>query len=244
MTRADAVVREVRRELERKGSPAYARRVQMFFKAPVHAYGWRTAEVRRLAARLRREILAEKDGRLLLAVAEKLFAGPTLEETTLGVVLLERSVNNFGRKEFRRLEKWLPRVRDWGGCDALCCLLLGPMVASDSGLLMRPFRWAKSKNYWHRRAAAVALVPAARTGLYTKEILRLSEDLLADKEYMVQKGVGWLLKETSKARRKQVVSLLLRVRKRAPRLLLRTACEKLPARERRRILAAEAGRSR
>jgi 3-methyladenine DNA glycosylase AlkD len=210
----------------------------------VHAYGWRTAEVRRLARRLRRELLAEKDGRLLLAVAEKLFAGPTLEETTLGVALLERSVKKFGRKEFRRLERWLRRVGDWGACDALCGALLGPMVVADAGALWRVVGWARSKNYWHRRAAAVALVPAARKGLYTKEILRLSEQLLADKEYMVQKGVGWLLKEASKARRKQVVNFLLRVRKRAPRLLLRTACEKLSPRGRRRILAVEAGRSR
>ncbi len=237
MTRAESVVREVRRELERKGSPAYARRMQMFFKAPVQAYGWRTAEVRGLAARLRREILAEKDGRLLLAVAEKLFAGPTLEETSLGVALLERSVNNLGRREFRRLERWLRRVGDWGACDGLCCSLLGPMVAADGGLLRRTFGWARSKNYWQRRAAAVTLVPAARKGLYIKEVLRLSEQLLADKEYMVQKGVGWLLKEASKTRRKRVVSFLLRVRKRAPRLLLRTACEKLSPRDRRRILS-------
>ena len=54
MKSAGAVVRRVRRELRRKGSPAVARSVQRFFKEPVPAYGWRTAEVRRLAQRLRR----------------------------------------------------------------------------------------------------------------------------------------------------------------------------------------------
>jgi hypothetical protein len=42
---------------------------------------------------------------MLFEVAEKLFAGPTLEETNLAVALLERSVKTFGQKEFRRLEK-------------------------------------------------------------------------------------------------------------------------------------------
>jgi len=168
MTRAEAVVQEVRRELARKGSPAYARRMQMFFRAPVRAYGWRTAAVRRLAARLRREILAEKDGRLLLAVAEKLFAGSTLEETTLGVALLERSVKEFGRKEFRRLERWLRRVGNWGACDALCCSLLGPMVAADPGALWRAVGWARSKNYWHRRAAAEAITAEAMQQVLTR----------------------------------------------------------------------------
>jgi 3-methyladenine DNA glycosylase AlkD len=239
MKQADFLVRQIRRELEQGGSPAYAKRMQMFFKSPVKAYGWRTEEVRTLALRLREEILAQPDGGLLFAVAEQLFAGPTLEEANLGVALLERSLKQFGEKEFRRLEKWLSNIRDWSGCDALCIDLLGPMVQADPRLLRRVLPWAKSRNYWKRRAAAVTLVPSARRGLYTKEVFRLADRLLRDREYMVQKGVGWLLKDASKARgrRGKVVSYLLRVRKRAPRLVLRTACEKLPERERRRILA-------
>jgi 3-methyladenine DNA glycosylase AlkD len=209
----------------------------MFFKSPVQAYGWRTVEVRKLAARLRSEILTEKDGRLLFAVAEKLFNGSRLEEATLGVALLERSVKSFGEVEFRRLERWLGWVRDWSACDALSCSLLGPLVIADARRVRRLSGWARSRNTWHRRAAVVSLVPAARKGLYAKEILRLCEGLLRDKEYMVQKGVGWSLKETSRSHRAQVVRFLLRAKKRAPRLLLRTACEKLPARERRRVLA-------
>jgi 3-methyladenine DNA glycosylase AlkD len=237
MNEADFLVRQVRRELEQGGSPEYAKRVQMFFKVPVKACGWRTEEVRKLAERVRGEILAQHDERMLFEVAEKLFAGPTLEETSLAVVLLERSVKTFGQKEFRRLEKWLPHIADWSGCDALCCTLLGPMLVANARLLPRVKRWARSRNYWHRRAAVVTLVPAARKGHYVGGILQLSGQLLKDKEYMVQKGVGWLLKEATKAHRPKVVRFLLRVRKDAPRLVLRTACEKLPQRERRRILA-------
>lgn len=237
MNEADFLVRKVRRELEQGGSPEYAKRVQMFFKVPVQAYGWRTEEVRKLADRVRGEILAQHDERMLFEVAEKLFAGPTVEETNLAVALLERSVKTFGQKEFRRLEKWLPHIGDWSGCDALCCTLLGPMVVANARLLPRVKRWARSRNYWHRRAAVVTLVPAARKGHYVGGILQLSGQLLKDKEYMVQKGVGWLLKEATRAHRPKVVKFLLRVRRDAPRLVLRTACEKLPQRERRRILA-------
>jgi 3-methyladenine DNA glycosylase AlkD len=61
--------------------------------------------------------------------------------------------------------------------------------------------------------------------------------LLEDKEEMVQKAVGWLLKEASHLRRRAVVRFLLGEGKRSPRLTLRIACEKLPAQTRRRILA-------
>ena len=237
MNRAEQLVRATRRELRSKASPEFARQVQRFFKEPVRAYGWRTAEVRKLAGRLRREILATGDSDLLLAVAEKLFAGPTLEEAVLGVALLQRSVCQFGSTEFRRLERWLPRIRNWAACDGFCTSLLGPMIAADPGRLGSVFRWAKSKNRWHRRAAAVSLVPAARRGMYTQQTLRLSDRLLQDDDDMVQKAVGWLLKEAGQVRRQPVVSYLLRVRGRAPRLILRIACEKLPQRTRRRVLA-------
>ena len=61
--------------------------------------------------------------------------------------------------------------------------------------------------------------------------------LLEDEEDMVQKGVGWLLREAGKAGHPGLVPFLLRVKRRAPRLVLRIASEKLPARTRRRILA-------
>ena len=70
------------------------------------------------------------------------------------------------------------------------------------------------------------------------QIVRVSELLLADKDDMVQKGLGWLLREAAKADRKTTVPYLLRIRDRAPRLVLRTTCETLPAPTRARLLAA------
>jgi len=235
MKSAGAFLGRIRRELKRRGSPAVARSVQQFFKEPVPAYGWRTAEVRQMAQRLRREMAG--DAQLLFAVAEKLFAGPTIEEQSLGVILLERAARKFGAREFRRLERWLPRVKNWAACDALCVNLLGVILLRQARRVTRVHRWARSRNFWRRRAAAVSLVPAARRGVHAKEIFRVATRLLGDEEYMVQKGVGWLLREAAKARPRKVVPYLVRVRRRAPRLVLRTACETLPARARRRILA-------
>jgi 3-methyladenine DNA glycosylase AlkD len=54
---------------------------------------------------------------------------------------------------------------------------------------------------------------------------------------MVQKGLGWLLRETAKADPKRTVPYLMKIRKEAPRLVLRTACETLPLAVRKRVLA-------
>jgi len=57
---------------------------------------------------------------------------------------------------------------------------------------------------------------------------------------MVQKGLGWLLRETAKHDAKRTVPYLMKIRERAPRLVLRTACETLPAAVREKILIREA----
>jgi hypothetical protein len=101
------------------------------------------------------------------------------------------------------------------------------------------FRWAKSKNRWHRRAACVALIRGARAQMFFSEITKLSDSLLADKDDMVQKGLGWLLRETAKFDAKRTVPYLMKIRARAPRLVLRTACETLPASVKKRVLAVK-----
>ena len=59
-------------------------------------------------------------------------------------------------------------------------------------------KWAKSKNMWMRRAAAVSLIIPAKKGLFLKDIFEIADILMMDKEDLVQKGYGWMLKEASR----------------------------------------------
>ena len=67
---------------------------------------------------------------------------------------------------------------------------------------------------------------------------KLSNALLTDEDDMVQKGLGWLLRETAKFNAARTIPYLVKIRARAPRLVLRTACETLPGHVRKRILKA------
>jgi 3-methyladenine DNA glycosylase AlkD len=102
-------------------------------------------------------------------------------------------------------------------------------VASEPDRVRHVFEWAKSENRWRRRAACVSLIRGAREHKFTKQIVRLSNQLLNDEDDMVQKGLGWLLREAAKADPEGTVPYLMKIRKKAPRLVLRTACETLPA---------------
>jgi 3-methyladenine DNA glycosylase AlkD len=61
--------------------------------------------------------------------------------------------------------------------------------------------------------------------------------MLADEDDMVQKGLGWLLRETAKANPERTIPYLMSIRAKAPRLVLRTACETLPVAIRKKVLA-------
>jgi 3-methyladenine DNA glycosylase AlkD len=231
------IAAHIRRVLEDGGSAPHAEEVQWFFKEEVKSRGWYTGELRKVAVRFRRTILKELGLPFLLQVADQLFSGQCLEEKVFAVFLLEKLTDKFDDDEFRLFESWLPRISSWAEHDALVHYLIAPMIAAKPARTSRVFRWAKSRDRWHRRAACVALIQGTRQRMFVPEIKRLSGLLLSDEDDMVQKGLGWLLRETAKADAKRIVPYLISIRHHAPRLVLRTACETLPRRTRQRILA-------
>jgi 3-methyladenine DNA glycosylase AlkD len=230
------VAAHIRRVLLDGGSAPHSKDVQRFFKHEVKSRGWRTAELRKVARRFRRTILNEYGQEYLLQVADQLFADEVLDEKNFGVMLLEGMTPQFGPKEFKLFESWLDRVTSWADHDGLVHYLIGPMVAADNRYLSRPPIWAKKKSVWHRRAAAVALIHSTRQHKNFEHIQMMTELLVTNSDDMVQKGLGWLLREAAKANPEQTVAYLMTVRSRIPRFVLRTACETLPLATREHVL--------
>ncbi len=235
----------IRRVLKDGGSAPHSEDVQHFFKEVIKSRGWYTAELRKFAVRFRRSIARERGMDFVVQVADHLFSGRILEERVMAVLLLEKQTRHFGDDEFHLFASWLDRVISWADHDALVHDLLAPMVAANPALCREVFRWAKSPNRWRRRAACVALIRGVREQQFFAQIVRLSHELLRNEEEddMVLKGLGWLLRETAKVDPKRTVPHLVRIRKNAPRLVLRTACETLPAATRTRVLREPTAKS-
>ncbi len=239
-----SVAQHIRKLLRERGSAEHAAGVQWFFKEEVQSRGWYTGDLRKAAARFRTCILSLADHDYLVEVADKLFRGRVLDEKNMGVLLLDKEVGACTPKDFRLFESWLDRVTNWSDHDALAHYLLGPMIAEEPRRVNRAFAWAQSPNVWRRRAAAVALIQGARQEMFAREIARVSEALLDDREDMVQKGLGWLLREWAKKSPGRALPFLMKIRGRAPRLVLRTACETLSEVQRARVLAKTGSRRR
>lgn len=231
------VAAQIRVALRDGGSSEHASGVQWFFKDEIRSHGWYTADLRRAAVRFRRDLRKECGLDFLVQVADQLFSGSVLEEKVVAVFLLEKLDAEFGDCEFNLFESWLGRISSWADHDGLVHGLIAPMVAAKPARAKIVFRWAKSPKRWHRRAACVALIRGARVKMFFPEITKLADSLLTDDDDMVRKGLGWLLRETAKFDAPRTIPYLMKIRARAPRLVLRTACETLPRETKNKILA-------
>lgn len=227
----------IRRVLKDGGSAPHAAEVQWFFKEEVKSRGWYTNELRKVAHRFEGSLLRECGLEYLVQVADELFQGKVLEEKVFAVFLLERQVANLCDPHFKLFSGWLDRVSSWADHDGLVHYLLGPLIAAEPKRAKYAFTWTKSPNRWRRRAAAVSLIRAVRRHQMFAEAERVTNALLGDRDDMVRKGLGWLLREHAKFNHDATLPFLLSIRDRAPRLVLRTASETLPPADKAKVLA-------
>jgi 3-methyladenine DNA glycosylase AlkD len=82
----------------------------------------------------------------------------------------------------------------------------------------------------------VSLIHGLRRGLFYDEAAAVTDTLVADRDDMVQKGLGWMLREWAKHDPRAALPVLMEIRAQASRLVLRTACEKLAPALRQRVL--------
>ncbi len=228
---------EIRAQLQSHADPTFRKGLLWFFKEPVDPYGVRTPHVRRIAAAAYKELKfwpAARRNRLCNA----LWKSGKMEEGAVAIYIYRRFRKQCSFCEFHLFEKWIDRhVRNWAHCDGVSSWLLAACLENDPELIPAVYSWTESRNRWKRRAAAVSLLQEAKQGRHIEAILRVAGDLLGDPDEMVQKGVGWVLKEAYPKRRREVVRFLIERKAEAPRLVLRIAAEKMTEADRRRVLA-------
>ncbi len=94
-----------------------------------------------------------------------------------------------------------------------------------------------------RRAALLAHLPALRRGEGSWDwFAELADGMLEEREFVVRKAIGWVLRETAKRRPQLVVDWLEPRAHRAAGLTVREAIKPLPEHDRDRVLAARAAR--
>jgi 3-methyladenine DNA glycosylase AlkD len=100
-----------------------------------------------------------------------------------------------------------------------------------SYLLHRPrtplYLLAGSKTLWDRRISITATFHFIRRGEF-HDTLALAETLLSDREELLHKATGWMLREVGKRNLGALEDFLLQHYRRMPRVMLRYALERFP----------------
>jgi len=125
---------------------------------------------------------------------------------------------------------WQEEVYDWGLCDALAKINSKVLVTCPADVYRTLSAWNKDKNLWKRRQSVVSLLYYSRTKkvyLPFDKIAALIEPLLKDKEYYVQKGVGWTLREMHTVYPKETMPFLQKHIKNISAIAFTIAIEKM-----------------
>lgn len=125
-------------------------------------------------------------------------------------------------------------VNNWDLVDTSAHKLVGQYchLTEDTSLLEK---LSQSKIHWDKRIAMVgtfALIRHANLDLTFK----LAQKFLSEKEDLMHKACGWMLREAGKKDQKRLLKFIDNHGKKMPRTMLRYAIEKLTPAHRQRIL--------
>lgn len=222
-------------QLKRVASPARAKANAWFFKTAPGQYGHGDKFLGVTVPQVR--AVARQFRELPLAETLKLLKSPWHEERLCALILLvgqfQRAKDEAGReavvKAYLKHLKW---VNNWDLVDSSAGYILGVWLRDkDRGIL---YKLVKSKVLWERRVAMIATQGLINAG-ESKDALQLAALLLGDREDLMHKAAGWMLREAGK--RVSVEDLrgfLGRFSDRMPRTMLRYAIERLGPAERRK----------
>ena len=130
------------------------------------------------------------------------------------------------------------RVNNWDLVDTSAPYVVGAYLQEQPEKRSLLRKLAKSKSLWERRIAIVATFAFLRAGEIAPTF-QIAESLLSDKHDLIQKAVGWALREAGKQARPELVQFLQRHYAGLRRTTLRYAIERFTPAERERMLTGD-----
>ncbi len=221
---------KIQSELELSADPEFREKIGDYFKMDVSNYlGVRLPLVRKIGNKYYNEIKGYEIDEVI-GFCDSLLQTKIYEHKVIAFQWSFKYKNKYLTKHFKVFERWLKTyVDDWSDCDDLCTHSIGYLIYRYPKFITNTHKWAESKNRWLRRASAVSLIYSLREAEHLDSAFEVASKLLLDKDDLVQKGYGWMLKEASKSYPQEVFGFVLDNKDRMPRTALRYSIEKLPS---------------
>jgi len=222
------IIAQIRAELISIADPVAQETAKRYFKEEIKVYGIRNPVVKSLAQKTLKKI-SSTEKQKVFEICDDLWQSGYLEEGILACDLAYSQRKFFEEADFKVFENWVQlHISNWACCDTFCNHTVGEFLMRFPKCVGGLSKWAKSPNRWVRRAAAVSLIVPARKSIFVDEALKIADILLEDKDDMVQKGYGWLLKTAAESNPERVIDFVMKRKSKMPRTALRYAIEKMP----------------
>jgi len=232
--------RTVEQALEKLRNPAKARFLQRFFKTGTGEYGegdvfWGITVPQQRA-------VAKQFKDADFASLRKLLKSPVHEHRLTALIILTLQYGKadpVGKKKiFNFYLKHKAGINNWDLVDLSAPNIVGEHLCGQDPALL--FRLALSKRIWDRRIAMLAAYAFIKNGDFVVP-LRLAEVLVHDPHDLMQKAVGWMLREVGKRSLQAEQAFLDKYAADMPRTMLRYAIERFPEKKRLRYLRKSGG---
>ena len=211
---------------------------QRFFKTGKGEYGEGDIFLGIRVPLLRR--LVKKYGGISIAEVRKLLHSKFHEERLLAVLMLVQLFKSGDESVQKQVyDLYLENteyINNWDIVDISASNIVGAhLYEKDKAPL---YDLVQSKNLWERRIAIIATFYFIRQNEFD-DTLKLAEILLNDKEDLIHKAVGWMLREVGKREIELEEEFLQEHYKIMPRTMLRYAIEKFTETSRKMYLRGE-----
>ncbi len=161
---------------------------------------------------------------------EKLLESPIHEVRAGGVSIMDKEsrtkkITESRLKEFYELYmRRHDRINNWDLVDLGCLHMTGSYLFTKPHDIL--YKLARSKNIWERRTAILSTCYFIRKG-ELHDTFMIAELLVNDKEDLIHKATGWMLRFAGDKDAKKLLAFLDKYGAIMPRTLLRYAIEKL-----------------
>ena len=221
------IIDKIRTELRHSIDEKTLATSQKFFKEKIKLYGVKVPTVNKIS-REYFKLIDCKTKSEIVELCEILWQSGFIEESFIACNWSYYIHEKYEPEDFQLFEKWITNyVNNWATCDTLCNHTIGECIEMFPEYIVKLKDWATSHNRWLRRASSVTLIIPARKGKFLNEILEIADILLLDKDDLVQKGYGWMLKAASEANQQEIVDYVIKNKSIMPRTALRYAIEKM-----------------
>ncbi|MCK4642378.1 DNA alkylation repair protein [bacterium] len=223
------------------GDKKRAEHSQRFFKTAKDEYGYGDIFLGIRVPVIRQAVRKFKDASL--ETAEKLLQSKYHEVRLFALLLLVYRFTRTDTGEQGRIYdlylKNTKYVNNWDLVDSSAHYIVGAYLEDKDKAVLDEL--SRSNSLWERRISMIATYYYIRKGQFA-DALRISEQLLHDKEDLIHKAVGWMLREIGNRDHAVEVKFLKKYYQKMPRTMLRYAIDKFDEEERQRYLAGKVKR--